>query len=259
LVNTHYSPQGWQWPAESLCHASCWVSAGTNPWSSLVTISVRHFCLQYQMSARACTNHTDAALASTSTKALSCRSMTHTTVELVPSPLRPPAFAPYGDVIEANTTTRGGMNQDAFERFGPLASITVAPNDSAGPGSARGLPNSQAGIALVRSATATPLPHRFSLIERHPLCSQAFIPRADFSFLVVVGPREKSAAEIAATDLKAFICAPGQGINYFAGTWHMPLISTAVGQEFLVVDQADRPGNLEELVLPQSVTLLAAA
>lgn len=169
------------------------------------------------------------------------------TLELTALPLTSSNFAPFGEVIEAGLGVTGEMNQSTFERYSNLGQISVS--DPAHAPTAR--------IGMVRSARPTPLPYQFTLIERHPLCSQAFIPRGEFSFPVVVGPREIPANKIKAEDLCAFVCRAGQGVNYHAGTWHMPLISTESGQEFLVIDQADRPGNLEERQLSQSVKLLA--
>ena len=45
--------------------------------------------------------------------------------------------------------------------------------------------------------------------------------------------------------IKSFIVPPGIGVNYKAGTWHFPLISTE-DMNFLVVD---RKGSGENLVI----------
>jgi len=161
------------------------------------------------------------------------------TVHLTPEPLTANAFAPFGNVIETSASANNQMNSGTFERFDNLATIaTNGTQDSI--------------ISMVRSEIPATMPHRFTLVEKHPLCSQAFIPRTDFVFYVVVGVAGDS---VSAQDLKAFVSNGRQGISYFPGTWHMPLIALEREQEFIVVDQAALPGNLVELTLEQSVTL----
>ena len=127
-------------------------------------------------------------------------------------------FAPYGDVIAADPATRVPMNDGRFERFDALA----------------GVQGDAARIGIVRARSATVLPHEIDLIERHAGGSQAFVPLAPFVFVVVVAaPGDR----VAAKDLAAFVSNGRQGVNYRAGTWHMPLIALETGQEFLVIDQ----------------------
>lgn len=154
-------------------------------------------------------------------------------------------FLPYGDVIEAAPATRTGMNAERFDRFNDLAGVDVSP-DSGG----------RACISIARCTTATALPYRFNLIERHPLGSQAFVPLGRFSFVVVVAPPGET---VAASALRAFITNGRQGVNYRRGVWHMPLIALQPGQEFLVVDRGgagDADNNYEERLLDTAVTLL---
>ncbi len=163
-------------------------------------------------------------------------------MKLVSQPLSKENFAPFGEVIEASEHANNQMNSGTFARFDNLATVTNAPNGA------------NATISMVRSQDPASLPYEFNLIEKHPLCSQAFIPLNDTVFYVVVGPRGDA---IEAADLQAFVTNGRQGISYFPGTWHMPLIALAGGQEFLVIDQANLPGNLVELTLSQSLTLNA--
>jgi ureidoglycolate lyase len=90
------------------------------------------------------------------------------------------------------------------------------------------------------------------MVERHPLGSQAFIPLAPFSFVVVVAPAGES-VDIA--DLRAFVTNGSQGINYHKGVWHMPLIATEGGQAFLVIDRVPGENNCEQIVLGESIVL----
>lgn len=165
-------------------------------------------------------------------------------VHLQPELLTKAGFAPYGDVIETTERASNQMNSGTFARFDNLATVATAPGSS-----------EPSTISMVRSEQPCSLPYEFNLVEKHPLCSQAFIPRTDIVFYVVVGP---AGEQIAATDLRAFVTNGRQGISYLPGTWHMPLIALAGQQEFLVIDQAALPGNLVERVLPQQVILQPA-
>ena len=165
-------------------------------------------------------------------------------ITLHPQLLSAKNFAPYGQVIEAAEQSNNQMN-GTFARFDDLAFIDPKEQLSSED-------QSQPSISIVRSQIPTLLPHRFNLVECHPLCSQAFIPRSQFQFYVVVAP---PSSEVQAKDLRAFVTNGKQGINYLAGTWHMPLIALAPDQEFLVIDQAARRGNLREHQFDDFVTL----
>jgi ureidoglycolate lyase len=160
---------------------------------------------------------------------------------LKPLPITAERFAPFGDVIATLPEKRAAMNEARFERFDDLAGIDV---DLAGDG--------HVAISIARSRVATVLPYRFDMVERHPLGSQAFIPRTPFSFIVVVGPR---GASVEPADLQAFVTNGTQGINYHRGTWHMPLISLCAGQEFLIIDRCGSAANCETLVLADAIVL----
>jgi ureidoglycolate lyase len=90
------------------------------------------------------------------------------------------------------------------------------------------------------------------MVERHPLGSQAFIPLREFVFVVVVA---RPAEFVRVEDLHAFVTNGTQGVNYHRGTWHMPLIAMAEGQEFLVIDRSPTQDNCEELMLEQPAVL----
>ena len=81
---------------------------------------------------------------------------------------------------------------------------------------------------------------KINMMEKHPLGSQAFIPMKETTFLSFVAPGGNK------PDLKlveAFIIPKGLGINYKAGIWHFPLISTE-DMNFLVVDRLGEGDNL---------------
>lgn len=162
-------------------------------------------------------------------------------IELRAVPITPERFAPYGDVIGPLPERRAAMNSARFERFDDLASINI--DETSG---------GHAAISIARSRTATALPYRFDVVERHPLGSQAFIPLSGFRFVVVVAPPGES---VGVSDLRAFVTNGHQGVNYHRGVWHMPLIALETGNEFLIVDRAGGGTNCEEHVLGEPVTL----
>ena len=156
-------------------------------------------------------------------------------------PITPERFAPFGDVIAALPSQKEAMNASRFERFDDLATIDIDTNDGA-----------HTAISIARARTASSVPYRFDLMERHPFGSQAFMPLSPFRFVVVVAP----AGEIPETgELQAFVTNGSQGVNYHKGVWHMPLIAFEAGHDFLIVDRAGGGRNYEEHVLGAAVTL----
>jgi ureidoglycolate lyase len=150
------------------------------------------------------------------------------TIRLETAPLTAGAFAPFGDVIETAGRQPRSINQGTTERYHDLASIEL--------GGGHPLLN-------IFVAQPLPLPLRITMIERHPLGSQAFVPLDSADFLVVVAaPCDRPKPN----DLRAFLAAKGQGVNYAPGVWHHPVI--ALGQEtrFLVFDRGGEDADCDE-------------
>jgi ureidoglycolate lyase len=139
-------------------------------------------------------------------------------------PLTTERFAAFGDVLETSKSTKQAMNSARFERYNDLAKLDFGPEASGHP-----------SISIARGRTPTSMPYRLDMLERHPDGSQAFMPLSNFSFVVVVAPAEEA---VNAEEIAAFITNGRQGINYHKGVWHMPMIATQEGQEFLIVDRA---------------------
>ena len=159
-------------------------------------------------------------------------------ISLVPVPLTRERFAPYGDVIETSARMAEAMNDARFERFDDLCDVDLGGGEVA--------------ISLTRCRTPTSLPLRVDRVERHPLGSQAFVPLARITMVVVVAPPGES---VEAGDLRAFVTNGRQGINYHRGTWHMPLIGLEAGQEFLIVDRAGGESNCEVHEFDEAIVL----
>lgn len=154
-------------------------------------------------------------------------------------PLTREAFAPFGDVIEASDGVRHfPINGGTTMRYHDLAQIDLDANGRAIVSIFRGQPRS--------------LPLTMTMLERHPLGSQGFIPLNGRAYLVAVAPR----GEIFATkDVRVFLARGDQGVNYAAGVWHHPLLALDAACDFLVVDRAGPGSNCDELDLPEPLTI----
>jgi ureidoglycolate lyase len=156
------------------------------------------------------------------------------TVTLPIEPLTAQAFRPFGEVIEASTDAQQfAINQGFATRFHDLVQVDVA---------------EQGGRVLINVFRALPrtLPLRLSVMERHPLGSQAFVAMSELPFLVVVAA---PAPVLELQHIRCFLARKGQGVNYARGTWHHPLIALGRPSDFLVVDRGGPPQdrNLDEV------------
>lgn len=153
-------------------------------------------------------------------------------------PLEAEAFRPYGDVIEASDAVRHfSINRGDAVRYHDLAGVHV----SAGGG--------RAAISIFRARPHL-LPLQLTVLERHPLGSQAFMPLSPNRYLVVVAGAGPAPAP---TQLRCFQALPGQGVNFAPGTWHHPLLALQITSDFLVVDREGpaEPGNCDEYPLDE--------
>jgi len=149
-------------------------------------------------------------------------------------PLTREAFAPFGQVIESEGAHHYPINAGNCERYHDLAKVEL--------GGAHARPM----ISLLRSR-GFELPYTLTLVERHPLGSQAFYPLQDRDWLVVVATAE--GAPSAAT-LRAFRASGRQGVNYARNVWHCPLLVIDREDDFLIIDRKGPGNNLEEVTLP---------
>ena len=144
-------------------------------------------------------------------------------------PLTREAFAPFGQVIEAEGATHYPINAGKCERYHDLANIELAGS------------RARPVISFLHSKGFA-LPFALMMVERHPLGSQAFYPLSQNPFLVVV------ASDIAGHPgtPRAFLTGPGQGVNIAMNTWHGVLTPIGPEADFLCVDRAGDGSNLEE-------------
>jgi len=144
--------------------------------------------------------------------------------KLKPEALTAEAFAPYGEVIEtSNAREVRVINYGHTQRFHDLAGVEVGE-----------------GKALLSIFRSNPLPRPIPIkvMEVHPLGSQAFVPLSERPYLVVVAGQGDFQLE----NLKVFLAAPGQGVNYHKGCWHHYSLALDETSDFLVIDR-DGPGN----------------
>ena len=155
--------------------------------------------------------------------------MSATDRRILARPLTREAFAPFGDVIDTDWPHHYPINQGKAKRYHGLAKV-----EAEGPGAE----------VLISIFHGTPydFPLRLSMVERHPLGSQAFIPLGGRPYLVVVchdtadGPGEP----------RAFVAGPSQGVNYPRNRWHAVLTPIGEPQDFLVVDRGGDGVNVGE-------------
>ncbi|OUL71599.1 ureidoglycolate lyase [Paraburkholderia hospita] len=157
-------------------------------------------------------------------------------------PLTREAFAPFGDVIELEGAKQIPINLGTTIRYHDLAKVDIT-NEGG-----RTLVNLFRGQARV-------LPFEITMMERHPLGSQAFIPLNDKPYLVVVAP----AGELDESKIRAFVTSGWQGVNYAKGVWHHPLLALGEVSDFIVVDRGGDGHNLNEQNLRESQWLTEEA
>lgn len=163
---------------------------------------------------------------------------------LHPEPLTAAAFAPFGDVLQTTGPFRL-INEGMCQRHDDLARLDMV--------------DGRASIAILRARTRH-LPYGFTLVERHPLGSQAFLPLHQTPFLVIVAP------DIAGTPgtPRAFLTTGAQGINIHRGTWHGVLTPLGGPDQpdtalFAAVDRVGPGSNLEEYRYPTAFRVEPAA
>ena len=138
-------------------------------------------------------------------------------------------FSKYGDLISSNDINPVDINAGYAKRFDNLAKLNTSKDNGE-------------TIVSIFSSLKRVFPMKISMMEKHPLGSQAFMPMKETTFLCFVAPPGQT-PEI--TKIQSFIIPPKTGINYKPGIWHFPLISTE-DTNFLVID---RKGNGENLII----------
>lgn len=147
------------------------------------------------------------------------------------------AFRPYGDVIDASGSPSYPANGGAAQVHRDLAAIDL----DAG---------SRVCVSVVRTAP-TALPLRITVMERHPLGSQAFVPLGGAELLVLVAPE----GDLDPSEIVAFHCSASQAINYRPGIWHHPLIALHRPSDFVVIDRQGEGANLDLVAITEPLVI----
>lgn len=162
---------------------------------------------------------------------------------LILEPLTKEAFSPFGDVIEIAGNDWFPINNGSTRRYHKLGLVDIDDDD--------GLP----AISMARGM-AFHFPLTISMLERHPLSSQSFIPCNGVPFIVVVAPKLPDGLPDERA-LRAFRASAAQGVNYLRDCWHHPLISLEREGDFIVVDRVGSGQNCDEITLSQSYRIEA--
>jgi ureidoglycolate lyase len=154
-------------------------------------------------------------------------------------PISADAFAPFGDILTLKPSPDHMINQGMCGRHHDLAQLAFADGG-------------KAGISLF-DAIPRDLPYALTMMERHPLGSQAFIPMHEHGFLVIVAADDDGRP---ATP-HAFLTAPQMGINIHINIWHGVLTPLKAPGLFAVIDRIGDGTNLEEHWFEEAFTIIA--
>jgi ureidoglycolate lyase len=161
-----------------------------------------------------------------------------------PENLTAEAFSIFGDVIETiSAVDKKIINEGNTIRFHDLAALSLT---------------GKGGTPLVNIFRSKPLslPMTLTMLERHPLSSQAFYPLSGNPYLVVVAP----AGELKESEIRVFLAQADQGVNYHPGTWHHYSLALNETSDFLVIDRGSLAEdsdmeNCDEVSLSQPVVI----
>lgn len=162
-------------------------------------------------------------------------------IELSVALLTKEAFAPFGEIIETDGAEHFAINNGTTERFHALATADV---------------EAEGGKAIISMFEGQPFntPINISMMERHPLGSQAFVPLSGAPYIVVVAADNGNGKP---AHPQAFLARADQGVNYGRNVWHHPLISLEKVSRFLIVDRAGDGENLEEVAFSEPQYVIA--
>jgi ureidoglycolate lyase len=156
-------------------------------------------------------------------------------------PLTAAAFAPFGQVIDANGVDPEIINDGSTRRHSDLASLDLRGPDCD-------------PVMSIYVASARKFPLGIAKLERHRQASQVFIPLGMHRFIVLVAlggetPDWKT--------VSAFLTAPGQGVCLHRNCWHHGLIALGDGNRFVVIEGGNYRFDTVEVVAVEEIELHA--
>ncbi len=149
-------------------------------------------------------------------------------ITIEPKPINKESFSKFGALVSTEDLKSVDINNGYAKRFDEAVKLDTRQD--------RGETTISIFSALKRT-----FPMKIDMMEQHPLGSQAFIPMKETTFLVLVAPKSDKPD---LNKIESFVIPPGIGVNYKAGTWHFPLISTE-DMNFLVIDRKGSGNNLK--------------
>lgn len=159
-------------------------------------------------------------------------------INLKAEPLCSTKFAPFGEVID----TSGDFfdaNYGMAQRYNNLITLNFE-NQGGNP-----------SLSIFRSKPLN-MPMKIQTMEKHELGSQAFIGLQNQPFLALVAPPgDKPDVD----KLRLFKVKGGQGVNYFAGTWHHYLICLDNETDFLCIDRQGASPDCFEYKFQQNIAI----
>ncbi|MBT8409522.1 MAG: ureidoglycolate lyase [Alphaproteobacteria bacterium] len=143
------------------------------------------------------------------------------------APLTAVAAAGFGDVIEIGDGPFKLINEGLCRRYTDLAALDIS--------------DGALGISLFQAELRS-LPYTLTMMERHPLGSQCFIPQGSSEYLVIVAEDADGVPGVP----KAFHARGHQSFNLHRNIWHGVLAPIAGSGLFAVVDRIGPGANLQE-------------
>jgi ureidoglycolate lyase len=148
-------------------------------------------------------------------------------------PLDAAAYAPFGTVVEARAHGGAPANQGTARRFdhlGPVEALRA---------------HAPWNLCTFRCAPRDLTRFEVKLLERHPRSTQLFVPMNAGRFLVVVAQGTEAAPDLGT--VRAFLANGRQGITYYPGVWHHPLLAMDHETDFACLVSED--GGEEDCVV----------
>jgi ureidoglycolate lyase len=154
---------------------------------------------------------------------------------IVPRPLTPSAYAPYGRVLMASPRGEPGApaNLGTALRFDDVCEVTNTRAASAA-----------LKVKVFRSRPVARERRTLALLEKHPCSTQLFIPMnaSRYIALVALGGDQPDLSTLA-----AFVAEGAQGISYGPGVWHHPMLTLDSETDFVVFVHED--GTAEDCIV----------
>lgn len=153
-------------------------------------------------------------------------------------PLTIESFAPFGDaLIMAADQPQRVINNGSSVRYDALTTLDLLKEGG------------EPCFCLFKSQ-GTDITQPLSLLERHQLGSQTFLPLLDVRMLVVVAQSNLSGKAPDEDTMCVFMTQPGQGVTIKAGIWHHPLITLGAG-DVMVLERKGTKGDCDIAILHQ--------